>query len=192
MSANAVQIVGESGRTRAEAALVTAFASDPVARWVFARPEDFLAKFPLVLKHMAGGAFSSNTAFGTADGRAAALWLPAGVEPDMEALGSAMEDIEAPEASAEFFEQMASHHPTAPHWYLPFIGVDPGAQGKGHGSALLAASLAAVDAAGMPAYLESSNLRNVSLYERFGFRVTAEIQVGDSPPMHPMWRRAGG
>ena len=53
-----------------------------------------------------------------------------------------------------------------------------------------AIALATVDADGMPAYLESTNPRNVPLYERFGFRVTAEIQAGSSPPMHAMWRPA--
>ena len=85
---------------------------------------------------------------------------------------------------------MAGHHPSEPHWYLPFIGVDPAAQGQGHGTALLRASLQAVDRTGLPAYLESTNPRNIPLYESFGFRVTGEIQAGDSPPMHPMWRAA--
>ena len=34
-------------------------------------------------------------------------------------------------------EQMGAYHPTAPHWYLPLIGVDPRHQGQGLGSAML-------------------------------------------------------
>ena len=55
---------------------------------------------------------------------------------------------------------------------------------------LLARSLEAVDAAHQAAYLESSNPRNVPLYERFGFQVVGTIQAGSSPPIYPMLRAA--
>ncbi len=35
------------------------------------------------------------------------------------------------------FEQMGGSHPAEPHWYLPFIGVDPAWQGAGYGSELM-------------------------------------------------------
>jgi ribosomal protein S18 acetylase RimI-like enzyme len=38
-------------------------------------------------------------------------------------------------------EQVVAHHPADPTWYLPFIGVDPRAQGRGIGSRFLAAGL---------------------------------------------------
>ena len=40
----------------------------------------------------------------------------------------------------------------------------------------------------LPAYLESSNPANVPLYQRHGFEVLGEIQVGSSPPVFPMYR----
>ena len=43
----------------------------------------------------------------------------------------------------------------------------------------------------MVAYLESSNLRNVPLYERHGFEVLGPIQVGGSPVFTPMLRDPG-
>jgi hypothetical protein len=42
----------------------------------------------------------------------------------------------------------------------------------------------------LPAYLESSNPRNVPLYERHGFTVIGAIQAGTSPTMYPMVRAA--
>lgn len=174
----------------AQACLTTAFASDPFTRWVFADPAQYLALFGLALRHMGGLGGADGAGFVAAGGKGAALWLKPGTGPDMDALGAALADLAMPEDAPEVFGQMAMHHPEVPHWYLPFVGVDPAAQGQGVGSALLAASLAMVDAEGMPAYLESTNPRNVPLYERFGFRVTAEIQAGASPPMHAMWRPA--
>jgi len=88
------------------------------------------------------------------------------------------------------FEQMQKFHPTEPHWYLPMIGVDPAHQGAGVGSALMSEALKAVDRDGLIAYLESSNHKNVSLYERHGFEIIGEIQSGSSPVVRPMLRRA--
>ena len=81
-------------------------------------------------------------------------------------------------------------HPMArPHAYLWFLGVRPEAQGLGVGSRMLKAGLAKVDAAGLPAYLESSNEANVPLYRRYGFEVMTEFRARpDAPPAWAMWR----
>ncbi len=68
------------------------------------------------------------------------------------------------------------------------IGVVPERQGRGLGSALLEFGLVECDRDGTEAYLESSNVANLPLYERFGFEVTGEIQAGSSPPLYPMVR----
>lgn len=39
-----------------------------------------------------------------------------------------------------------------------------------------------------PAYLESTNPRNVSLYERHGFAVTGSIDLPGGPSLSAMWR----
>ena len=43
---------------------------------------------------------------------------------------------------------------------------------------------------GLIAYLESSNPRNLSLYERHGFEIMGQIQAGTSPTLYPMVREA--
>ena len=37
---------------------------------------------------------------------------------------------------------------------------------------------------------EQRNPKNMSLYERYGFETMGRIQIGDSPPLHPMIRAA--
>jgi len=81
-------------------------------------------------------------------------------------------------------------HPAEPHWYLAVLGVRREARGPGLGSALLTPGLARADVEGLPCYLESSNPRNVSLYERHGFEVTAEHWLPDGPVLTYMWRPA--
>ncbi|WP_285055473.1 GNAT family N-acetyltransferase [Pedobacter ginsengisoli] len=63
-------------------------------------------------------------------------------------------------------------------------------QGEGTGEALMSEGLKAVDRDGTIAYLESSNPKNISLYERHGFEVIGEIQFGSSPVLRPMLRKA--
>ena len=90
----------------------------------------------------------------------------------------------------QVFEQMGAYHPHEPCWFLPLIGVDPARQGQGYGSALLRHALEQCDRDNVPAYLESSNPRNVPLYERHGFQALGSIQFGSSPTLVPMLRRS--
>lgn len=81
-------------------------------------------------------------------------------------------------------------HPHEPHYYLQAIGTDPAKQGKGYGGVVIRRQLVAADAAGMPAYLESSKEVNIPIYQSFGFEVTGEIKLPDGPTLWPMWRKA--
>ena len=84
------------------------------------------------------------------------------------------------------------HHPTTPHDYLAFVGVGPGRQRHGVGSALLAHHHAGLDGQGMPAYLEASTGYSRDLYLRHGYRVAAIAPLylpEDGPPVWPMWRK---
>jgi GNAT superfamily N-acetyltransferase len=81
-------------------------------------------------------------------------------------------------------------HPTALHYYLPFIGVEPAWQGRGLGSALLAPVLERCDRERLPAFLEASTPRNRAMYERHGFDVMEEFKLGQgAPPQWRMWRQ---
>ncbi len=80
-------------------------------------------------------------------------------------------------------------HPTQPHYYLAFVGVEPESRGRGMGSILMHPILQRCDQERVPAYLEASAPRNRDLYERHGFEVTEEIRPGRSgPPIWRMWR----
>jgi GNAT superfamily N-acetyltransferase len=171
---------------------MVAFASDPVARWVLPEPHQYVTHWEPILQHMGGGAFGNGGAFATEDFAGASLWLPPGVYPDGEALGAVAVEAVPAERQGEvfgFLGQMDNYHPKEPHWYLPFIGVDPVKQGAGYGSALMLHALKAVDRDGLPAYLEATSPGSKRLYERHGFEALGEIQTGDSPPMWPMLRK---
>jgi ribosomal protein S18 acetylase RimI-like enzyme len=172
--------------------ITLAFSADPMVRWSQPDPHRYLEMFPHLVKAFGGKAFDEGTAY-FADGYSgAALWLPPGVPADEEAMiglveGNAPESIKSDLYGV--FEQMDQHRPKEPHWYLPLIGVDPLRQGNGVGSALMKHAVAACDSDGTIAYLESSNPRNISLYERYGFEVVGKIQAGSSPTVRPMLRK---
>lgn len=119
--------------------------------------------------------------------------MPPGVSSDEDAVVSLVQSTVSEERQPDLFgvfEQMDKYHPKEPHWFLPLIGGDLVCRGRGHGSALMQHALARCDRDHLPAYLESTNPRNISLYERHGFRVVGRIQVGEAPPIFPMFRDA--
>jgi GNAT superfamily N-acetyltransferase len=170
-----------------------AFAADPVMRWIWSTPLNYMAAWPRMVRYYGGQAFTCGSASYAQDYCGAALWLPPGVHPDQEPIVALIQSTVAAETQEElfaFFEKMGQYTPTEPYWYLPIIGVDPIHQGKGYGSALVRHGLLAADRDHLPAYLEASNLRNVALYEQCGFDVIGTIQVGSSPSVYPMYRKA--
>jgi GNAT superfamily N-acetyltransferase len=84
------------------------------------------------------------------------------------------------------------HHPDEPaHWYLEALGVRPGHQGHGIGTRLLEPMLATCDADRLPVYLETATERNLVFYQRLGFRVREEFDLGNGPHIWTMWRNPG-
>lgn len=79
--------------------------------------------------------------------------------------------------------------PTEPHWYLADLAVSPAARGLGVGSALLDYRLAAVDAAGLPAFLEATTHGSARLYERKGFEHRGEIGSDPASVGYAMYRQ---
>jgi GNAT superfamily N-acetyltransferase len=178
--------------SQAVAAIVAAFLTDPLARFAWPSPHDHLRAMPLAAREFAGASFEHGTAYVSADFCGTALWLPPGVHPNGEALEGVFRATAKPEHLADLlatFEKMEQWHPEEPHWYLPIVGVEPNAQGKGLGAELMRHAVARCDRARALAYLESSNPRNISLYLRHGFEVMGEIRVGAGPPVTPMLRR---
>jgi ribosomal protein S18 acetylase RimI-like enzyme len=185
--------VSRSDSARAFATLVSAFTEDPVERWLYPELQQYLTHFPEFLAAFGGRAFDEQTVWSLDEFCAVALWLPPGTEPDGDAITTVLTESVAPEQHDDMFsvlEQMGAAHPTYPHWYLPWFGVDAALQGRGLGGALMEYCLGVVDASHLPAYLETPNPRNVSFYERQGFAVTGDAQSGTCPPIVFMSRAA--
>jgi GNAT superfamily N-acetyltransferase len=184
--------IAEGEREQAVATIVAAFADDPVERWMFPELHEYRRHFPEFVVAFGGVAFDRGTAWQVDDLGAVALWLPPGAEADADAIGRVFTEAVAADKQDELAAvagQMNALHPTHPHWYLPWLAVDPGRQGEGVGGSLLGECLAQVDADGMPAYLETPNPRTVPFYEHHGFEVTGEAAAGSCPPVTAMLRK---
>jgi ribosomal protein S18 acetylase RimI-like enzyme len=100
-----------------------------------------------------------------------------------------------PRAAGQLFGGFASlgaNHPSVPHWYLMFVGIDAGLQGQGLGSKLLAPVLQLADASRTICYLETPFRRTHAFYQRIGFEIVSELHpFRGAPPIWTMLRKSG-
>jgi ribosomal protein S18 acetylase RimI-like enzyme len=178
---------------QAIATLGLAFGTDPVVRWMYDDPHQYLLHIPRLLRALGTSSFATGAVQRTDDGLGVALWLPPGVHGDDEPLEAVIAESMVGEKQAEVaavFERTEHYRPAEPHWYLSLIGVEALHRNKGCGAALLQHRLRQCDREHLPAYLWSSNPLNTSLYKRHGFEIAGTIRVGSSPSIFPMLRHA--
>lgn len=180
------------------AAMARAFEDDPVYEWVLPDPRSRLrrmtalneAMFPRFLPI----GFMEITTTENLGG--AALWCgPERWDPPNRAMLGAVPRILRTigfGGSRKMMGAMAAMkrvHPREPHWYLMGLGTDPPHQRTGVGTALVSPKLEECDKQHLGAYLETQKAINVPYYERFGFRVTGEIDLPmNGPHLWLMWR----
>jgi GNAT superfamily N-acetyltransferase len=184
---------GDAEVDHAIATLVLAFVTDPVARWMYDDPHQYLLHTPRLFRALGKTSFEGGAAQRTDDGFGVALWLAPGVHGDDGPLEAVIAESIVEERQAEVaavFERTEHYQPTEPHWYLSLIGVEALHRNKGCGATLLKHRLRQCDRAHLPAYLWSSNPLNTTLYKRHGFEITGTIRVGSSPAIYPMLRSA--
>ncbi len=86
------------------------------------------------------------------------------------------------ERMAIYDEIAEKSKPSAPHYYLGVIGVDPAEQGLGLGTRLLKSfcDLSASDPLSSGVYLETASPSNVRFYERAGFTEIGRGSLGNA------------
>lgn len=193
MNPAAAHIASEEERHKVLSTITAAFIHDPIFRWVWPEPHSYLSNMPAFAEAFGGGAIVSGSAQCTTGYCGAALWLEPGSYPDEDRIADIIQHTVSPEKLEDVFsvlKLMGEHHPDEPVWHLAMIGVDPTKYGCGHGATMMHAFLERIDSAGLPAYLESTNPANITLYQRHGFETTGTIQAGESPKIYPMYREA--
>ena len=184
-------IAGDAQVDHAIATLVLAFVTDPVARWMYDDPHQYLLHIPRLFRALGKSSFEGGAAQRTSDGLGVALWLPPGVHGEDGPLEAVIAESIVGKKQTEvaaIFARTEHYRPAEPHWYLSLIGVEALHRNKGCGAALLTHRLRQCDREHRPAYLWSSNPLNTSLYTRHGFEIADTIRVGTSPSIYPMLR----
>ncbi|KGN36146.1 GNAT family N-acetyltransferase [Knoellia subterranea] len=174
--------------------LTRAFRDDPVNRYIGSRPERDRRVWETLMRFEHGGDAVVDVALDGTDVVGVGVWDRPGHRPPLSArllAGPYFVRALGREATkgAHVEQWLRTHRPQEPYWYLAHLGAVEG--GRGVGTALLTHRLGEIDAAGgHTAYLESSNERNLPLYERFGFIVTERLAGGPagSPPVWGMLR----
>jgi GNAT superfamily N-acetyltransferase len=186
-----------AGRADADAlshVIAEAFHPLPPSEWLIPDPAARRGVYPGYFRIFVEDALASGVVHTTPDRTAVALWLPVGERPGSPPPGYADRLAAATGPWAARFElfddTLERGHPAGvAHQHLAILAVRPGVQGRGTGTALLRAQLAALDQAGTPTYLEASAPRNRALYLRHGYSDHGPpVRLPDGTPMYPMWR----
>ncbi|MEU9352738.1 GNAT family N-acetyltransferase [Streptomyces griseoloalbus] len=200
----AIRTAGDEDRELIVRLLDEAFQDDPVSGWVFPGAEYRRTTHHRLMAAFTDIVLAEGRIDVTEDGSACALWLsmPAddGGHGAERADGAATEDdgpvqvrqaVDPDNERVELIGRLtAGIHPSGrAHEYLWMIGVVPGRQGEGLGTALIGSVLDRCDREGRAAYLEASSERSRLLYERLGFEAAGEpLHLPQGPRMWPMWR----
>jgi ribosomal protein S18 acetylase RimI-like enzyme len=187
--------MGDADEAPVAALLALAFDADPIFRWVepdHAARRAFLGEFMAALVRRSLRLGELAVGLVAAPGReGASLWkTPAlrELSPDQLARTGLdrIADRLSPRAQARFeavfdpVEAALAADSPEPVWYLGVLGVAPEHQGRGWGGRLMRPILDRADRDGRAVTLETSQPRNLPLYERHGFRIRREL-----PPPAP-------
>ncbi|HEY2555769.1 MAG TPA: GNAT family N-acetyltransferase [Diaminobutyricibacter sp.] len=181
--------------------ITLAFSDDPIWSVALARSDGGTGHARPFWRLFVEGAVGYSTVFMADDASTVAVWLPPGAkdltdeqEAEVDELMAANLEPARLQAFHDLWDRFDTAHPrTTPHMYLSLLATHPDFRGRGIGQQLLAENLAAFDAEGLPAYLESTNPANDHRYERAGFRPVGRINaVLDDATATTMWREVGG
>jgi len=189
------KLLESSLKDRAIATLAKAFAADPMFAWIFPDPSRRTESLRALLRVPVEYGLRHGRVTQADEGKAVAIWFP----PGKQVTASGM--IQAGMLSIPFrvgfrpfgqfmganavMEKIHKRHVPEPHWYLLIVGVDPELQGRGVGTALVKEGLTFADETKRPCYLETSEERNLSFYQRLGFVVLEKAPLGKGGP--PGW-----
>ncbi len=177
--------------------LVDGFFEDPYFRWQY-RDDSTYEKlagewFGLITE----ACFSRGHTYLVDDGAAAAIFIPPDVplaeDADLRRTAMLLSEQLGEGRAMEVLTvlgAMADHEPKdKSHFQCVYIACRSASRSCGYGAEVMRRVTQVCDSEGIGAYLVSSNPRNVTFYEREGYKVLSDVYPIDGGPlMRPMWR----
>jgi uncharacterized protein YhfF/GNAT superfamily N-acetyltransferase len=178
--------------------LARAFAADPMVRWPMVSDDELPARIRTMFE-IVDTPFAAEGWIYTADEGLGVMSLlpPGSADREQELAAAAAPALAAltPDDGERYERLWAwidSTLPPEPHWLLDQVAVEPAAQGRGIGGAMLRFAIERAERDGLPLCLETGVPANVPLYERFGFRVMREADAPAGGPRIWFMRRDPG
>ncbi len=178
--------------------LARAFAADPMVRWPMVSRDDLPARIRTMFEIVDTAYAGEGWMYVAGAGLGVMSLLPPGSAAREEEIAGAVAPAIAAltpdggERYERFWAWVGSMLPPEPRWLLDQVAVEPAAQGRGLGGAMLRFAIGRAERDGLPLVLETGVPANVPLYERFGFRVIREADApGGGPRIWFMGRDPG-
>jgi ribosomal protein S18 acetylase RimI-like enzyme len=178
--------------------LTQGFIDDPSFAFIFGENANKFQALNAFFELFATDAMQRGEIIIAPEEQGACIWYPAEVEIFNEQFEQMLAEIisttshfcgmESGKRFEELIQQVGASEPEVPHCEVFFIALKPESRGKGIGESLLKPVLNYADTKKNGCYLVSSNSRNISFYERYGFQKFCPIEISDSYSMTGMWR----
>lgn len=164
-----------------------AFVVEPMKRWPLGEHGDIEERFIAAFDHYIEDLVRLGMVWEAGDALGALIWVqPDGMdawhEAQMNNAGVRELTDDGGHRFARFWDWVESKVPAEPIAHLDAVGVEPAAQGRGIGSALIEFGLDRARGSGDSVFLETGSPRNVPLYERHGFEVVEDADAPDGGP----------
>jgi len=170
--------------------MVKAFQDDPFTNWLVKQDKKRMARFAATFEcTLRAFGLTFGHLYTDKDRNGAAVWIPPGkFKPDsfsnifllpaylkVVGLSRILKIMNATSV-------VTKRHPGPQYFYLMSLGTLPSMQGKGIGSALLQPVLEICDRDKIPACLETSDPKNLSFYQKHGFKIKEELIIPGGGP----------
>lgn len=180
-----IRLIKEEDINAAATSLAAAIMKDPLQTYTFPDEQERKDKSPLHFKVALEYGMKFGEVYVLSDAKGAVICLPPNeteITPEKAEEGglTSLPELIGEGPANRFLSALdfiGAYHVDVPepHWYVMVLGVHPDHCGKGYGKTLLEPVMKNAEANGEPVYLETAQPKNVSFYEKLGFRVIREL-----------------